>query len=440
MAENDARQGGKGLLETVSDQRRVAIIFNPVSGPLDPAKRRAALEALAHAAGLDAALGETDRERGAEPLARKAVADGMERLLACGGDGTATEAADALAGSHVALAVLPGGTGNLLALNLGIPADTEEAWRLALHGEPRPLDVGRANGHVFLIMAGMGLDAHMVHDADRKLKERLGVLAYVVAALRNLGRPPTRYAITLDGRRFFRRARTVLVANVGRITGGLELVPGADPQDGRLDVAILRAQGLWDLTVLALGTLVGHPPASRGAGDNPLMELHRGREIVIETARPQPVQLDGNEAGFTTRLEVHVEPGALRLVWTPPDANHARLVTDPVAAFSRGAGIAWQLLAGAAAATAVYYRGQAIRALGRRPGPLARHPVLVGLTVGAVTALARHRTAASPCLTDQLAPLEPAKRGEGAPLHALEHPPEDGASARNGVTPSSTNP
>ncbi len=114
----------------------------------------------------------------------------MQRLLVCGGDGTATEAADALVGTKVALAVLPSGTGNLLALNLGIPADADTAWHLALTAEARPLDVGRANGKVFLVMAGMGLDAHMVHDADRELKERLGVLAYLIAALRNLGRPP----------------------------------------------------------------------------------------------------------------------------------------------------------------------------------------------------------------------------------------------------------
>src|SRR5712691_12127040 len=251
--------GENELLESARSRKRVAIIFNPVSGTQDPNKRPAVLEALVHAAGLTSELGETDREQGAVPLARKAVADGAERLLVCGGDGTATEAASALAGSGVALAVLPGGTGNLLAVNLGIPTDPEAALRLALTGEARPLDVGRANGKVFLVMAGMGLDAHMVRDADRELKERLGALAYLVATLRNLRRPPTRYAITIDGRLIYRRARTVLVANVGRITGGLELLPGAVPEDGLLDVAILHAQGFWDLVLVALGALVGHP-------------------------------------------------------------------------------------------------------------------------------------------------------------------------------------
>src|SRR5439155_4941932 len=155
-------------------------------------------------------LGETDREQGATPLARKALAAGMERLLVSGGDGSVTEAADVLAGSPVALAVLPGGTGNLLALNLGVPSDAEAAMRLALTGEVRPVDVGRANGKVFLIMAGVGVDAHMVRDADRNMKERLGVLAYFWAILRNLGRNDTRYDITIDDRLLHRRAKSVL--------------------------------------------------------------------------------------------------------------------------------------------------------------------------------------------------------------------------------------
>src|SRR5436190_781897 len=191
MAANGSKGGGAQLFEAACDLERVAVIFNPASGTQDTGRRRAALEALARAAGLHCELGGTDGEQGAAALA----------------------------------------------------------------GEVRPVDVGRANGKVFLIMAGMGLDAHMVRDADREMKERLGVLAYLWAILRNLGRNDVRYAITIDGRLFHRRAKTVLVANLGRITGGLELVPGADPEDGLLEVAILRAQGLWDLVILAAGAL-----------------------------------------------------------------------------------------------------------------------------------------------------------------------------------------
>src|SRR5436190_17933775 len=116
MAANGSKGGGAQLFEAACDLERLAIIFNPASGTQDTGRRRAALEALARAAGLHCELGETDREAGAAPLARQALADGVERLLVSGGDGSLTEAADVLAGSPVALAVLPGGTGNLLAL------------------------------------------------------------------------------------------------------------------------------------------------------------------------------------------------------------------------------------------------------------------------------------------------------------------------------------
>jgi diacylglycerol kinase (ATP) len=401
MAGSEKKGGGAQLFESACDRERVAIIFNPASGTQDTERRRAALEALARAAGLHCELGETDREQGATPLARQALAHGAERLVVSGGDGSVTEAADVLAGSPVALAVLPGGTGNLLALNLGLPTDAEAAMRLALAGEARPLDVGRANGKVFLIMAGMGLDAHMVRDAGREMKERLGVLAYLWAILRNLGRNDVRYAITIDGQLFQRRAKSVLVANLGRITGGLELVPGADPGDGLLEVAILRAQGFWDLVVLAVSALFGRASAPRFPGRAPLLELHRGREIVIQAARPQPVQLDGNAAEPTDRLEIHVEPGALRLVRGPAAAASAALMAAPVAALSRGASIAWELTAGTAAATAVFLRVRASRALGRRTSLVERHPFLVGLTTGAlVTFLKKRRRTATDILAD----------------------------------------
>src|SRR4028119_815316 len=143
------------LVESACDLERVGIIFNPASGAENLETRRARLEELAQAAGLHCDLVETDIDRGAAPLAKEAVADGMQRVIVSGGDGSVSEAADALTGTDTALAVLPGGTGNLLAVNLGLPLDAKEAMELALHGQAHPTDVGRANGQVFLIMAGI---------------------------------------------------------------------------------------------------------------------------------------------------------------------------------------------------------------------------------------------------------------------------------------------
>jgi YegS/Rv2252/BmrU family lipid kinase len=306
-------------------QQQVAIIFNPASGNADPGTRRGKLEELAQAAGLTCDLTETDREKGAAPLAQEAVNDGMERVLVSGGDGSMAEAAGALAGTDSALAVIPGGTGNLLAVNLGLPTDPKEAMDLALNGEAKPTDVGRANGQVFLIMAGMGADARMIREADREMKNRLGPLAYFLTAFRNLGRTRVTYRVTIDGRRFRRRAHTVLVANLGRVTGGVELVPNTGPDNGMLEVAILRARGFWGLAQVAVNAMLG-----RTRSDN-LFEIHHGREVLIRTARPQPVQLDGNDAGATTRLEVHVEPGALRVVRPAEGAANTHALVPQIA-------------------------------------------------------------------------------------------------------------
>jgi diacylglycerol kinase family enzyme len=314
------------------DQPRLAIVFNPASGTEDPALRRARVEAAARAGGLNGPLQETDRKLGARHPARKVLQDGIRRLLVRGGDGSVTEAASVLAGSNVELAVIPGGTRNLLAVNLGLPADADAAMRLPLTGEARPFDVGRIGQTVFLVMAGMGADARMIRDADRQLKRRYGVLAYAVAAWRHFRKPPTLYRITVDGRTYRRRAQTVLIANLGRITGGIELVGGANPEDGLLEVAILKAKTPRDLARIALRAFLG-----KIRGDE-LVEIHRGRHIVVRSSQAQPVQVDGNPFGTRRHMEARVEPGALRLVHPPAPA-----VPPIVAALAGGGRVALRL-------------------------------------------------------------------------------------------------
>jgi diacylglycerol kinase (ATP) len=296
------------IIELACDRERVAFIFNPASGQGNAALRQSQIERLLRRAGLTCGLTVTSQDRGAGPLAQEAVRDGMERVIVSGGDGSVTEAAEALAGTGVALGIVPGGTGNLVALNLGIPADTDAAVRLALTGRPTAIDIGCCNDTPFVLMAGLGWDARLIQDADRRLKNRLGVLAYFWAALRNVAHPSTAYHLRIDGRTLRRRAKSVIVANLGRITGGLQVIPGTHPRDGFLEVAILRAESQIDFVGLLWSALRGK------MREDARLEIFRGREIVVETSHPQPLQLDGNEAGETARAEIRIQQRALCVV------------------------------------------------------------------------------------------------------------------------------
>jgi len=365
------------LLEADCAQERVALIFNPMSGTQDPVARRSKLEQLAREAGLTCELGETDQKEGAKPLALRALKDGVDRIIVSGGDGSVAEAAEVVAGTDVVLGVVPGGTGNLLALNLGLSTDPATAVRVASSATPRAIDVGRANGRVFLIVAGIGADAQMVQDADRDLKRRWGVLAYFIAAWRNLGRPLGRYRITIDGQTFYRRAQTILVANLGRITGGVELIPGANPEDGMFDVAVIRARHFRDVVTVGLRAILG-----RHQSDN-LTQTFRGRRITIETSRPQPIEVDGNDLGETRRLEITLQPKALKLAvpeTSAPGFPHPAALVAEVAARPL-----WvPLVAGLTTCTALAIRARYARRQGVEPDWAARHPAVVGTTVAAL--------------------------------------------------------
>lgn len=388
LAASHPLTGGKPvsqLAETACGQERVAFIFNPVSGTQDPATRRSRLEQLSREVGLTCKLDETDLQDGARPLARQALEDGIQRVIVSGGDGSVAEAAEVIAGTDVILGVVPGGTGNLLAVNLGLPNDPAAAIRGAMNQDYQSLDVGRANGRVFLIVAGIGADARMVQDADRELKRRWGALAYFIAAWRNLGRPLVRYRITVDGETYTRRAQTVLVGNLGRITGGVELIPGADPTDGLLDVAIIRARNFRDIAIVALRAILG-----RHQSDN-LTEIHRGRRIVIETAHPQPAEIDGNDIGETGRLVVEVEPGALKLARPEPAANP---FPDPAALVAEvAARPLWiPLLAGVGTYALLKWKASHDENSGQAANAVTRHPWLAGVLAASIVGLAVGRT------------------------------------------------
>jgi diacylglycerol kinase family enzyme len=206
----------------------------------------------------------------------------------------------------VPLAIVPAGTANLLASNLGIPQDIEEAVVVGLRGCRRVLDTGIANGEHFAVMAGAGFDAAMIRDVGGAAKGRFGRLAYVWSGARQLRRSATKARVKVDGQRVHRgRVSCVLVGNVGSLFGGLTVFPDAEPDDGVLDVGVVSAATLREWAGVFAAALRGRPAASRH------VRMFRGRSVRARFDRAVPYELDGGDRGEDDRLRVDVAARSL---------------------------------------------------------------------------------------------------------------------------------
>lgn len=252
-------------------------------------------------------------------LAEYGVAEGVDVVAVFGGDGTTMQAASALVGTDTALGLLPGGTGNLLAGNLRLPANPVKAAEAMVRGAPRPLDLGRltrADGttQYFAVACGAGMDARVMVETPSAQKHKWGMMAYVATTLRlmtELRSVP--FHLTIDGVEHDAEGAMVLVANCGEVIPPvIRLGHGISPHDGLLDVVVMRAnspaQGIravWDLLTDASGTF----------GKDVMVGFARGREIRVEVpdGAVQPVQLDGDPGGETPFTATAV-PEAIRVM------------------------------------------------------------------------------------------------------------------------------
>jgi diacylglycerol kinase family enzyme len=295
--------------------RRSVVVFNPVR--VDGLEaRRAAVEAALTEAGwpLPEWVETTEDDPGAGQ-ARQAVADGAQVVFVCGGDGTVRSCIEGLAGTDVALAVLPAGTGNLLAVNLGVPDDPAAAVRMATEHGRRRIDVGDVEGRAFVVMAGMGFDAALLEDASTTLKAKVGPVAYVFSALRHLRDRRMQIEVHLDDRPpLRRRARSVIIGNVGRLQGGVRLLADAEPDNGQMDVAILQPRSLGHWVQTSWGVL-------RHRDRVPHMEVLRAAHITVVSTHDEPRQVDGDAIDPGRRLTVTVRPGALELCVPRPEES-----------------------------------------------------------------------------------------------------------------------
>ena len=287
-------------------KKRVAVIAHAgksTGGGLEELR-----EVLKQAGVTDLIWSEVPKSRYAPERVKKALKKGAETIFVWGGDGMVQRCVDAMAGSDARLAIIPAGTANLFASNLDIPDDIAGAVQVGLNGTERNLDVGKMNGERFAVMAGAGLDARMIRDADAGPKDRFGRLAYIWAASKNLRVEPFKARVEVNGDLWYKGdASCLLIGNVGALFGGVEAFESARPDDGELEVGITHAESLGQWARTIARTAVG------SAGQSPFVQVTKAKRIDVEFNRKVLYELDGGERDEVKRLKVKVEPGAIIL-------------------------------------------------------------------------------------------------------------------------------
>jgi YegS/Rv2252/BmrU family lipid kinase len=249
---------------------------------------------------------EIPKSKHASKAVTSALKQGANLIFVWGGDGTVQRCLDASVGTNTELAIVPAGTANLFARNLGIPQDIGECVDIGLHGARRTLDVGCFNGERFGVMAGAGFDAAMIQQAGGGLKDHLGRVAYVWTGSQNLRAKPFRAKIAVDGTSWYDdKASCILIGNLGSLFGGVEVFDDADPEDGRLEVGVVNADGVMDWMRTLARTAVGHPDRS------PFVRVTKARKIKVKLNRKVLYEVDGGDRVKVRRFKVEVEPRAV---------------------------------------------------------------------------------------------------------------------------------
>lgn len=261
---------------------------------------------LRRAGVVDPYWSEVPKSKYAPERVERALQEGAELVFVWGGDGMVQRCIDVLAGSDAKLAIVPAGTANLFASNLGIPQNIAEAIEIGLRGEARTLDVGTLNGERFAVMAGAGLDARMIQGADGHLKDRFGRLAYVWTASKNLRTEPFEAKIEVNDELWYEGpASCILLGNLGSLFGGVEAFDDASPDDGLLEVGVTNAQGLgqWARTVART--------AVSSSAKSPFVQVTKAKKLTAYLDRKVPYELDGGDRKKVKKLKARVEPGAI---------------------------------------------------------------------------------------------------------------------------------
>ncbi len=323
----------------MAETTHLGVVWNP--SKTTRAELEAALASAKARAGIDPQVSwyETAVDDPGRAATKAALAAGADTVVAAGGDGTVRAVAEVLAeaGGSASLSVAPLGTGNLLARNLGIElGDLAVALERALVGHPRSLDIGWAElqldgvteRHAFAVMAGFGIDAHMITETNDELKQQAGWLAYVESlgrAVAASGKIEVRVALG-GGPVSTIEAHTVIVGNCGTLQGGFTLLPDADPADGELDLLVLGAEGIggwfdtlqnfvWNSGIKrilgGIGGIGGED--AEGAVSSDSVTHRRVQRLEMELAEPRVFEVDGDDLGETSTIAISVQANAIRV-------------------------------------------------------------------------------------------------------------------------------
>lgn len=309
------------------ERKEALIIFNPTAHNAPGVRRLEEIVLWMQSEGWRVSWEQTQQRGDGVAMAARAAESGIPLVMACGGDGTLNEVANGLAGTDSALGMIPAGTSNLWAREVGLDKPHAEAVRLMVQGERRLVDLGRTGGRYFLLLAGFGIDAAITRHVPLGIKDRIGAAAYGLSAVRELLRwKSVRTTVRMDG---VERQVDLLMALAGntRLYAGLtQITPTAKVDDGKLDVCIYQGSGRRDIIFHSMRTLTRIHRKARN------VIYRRVRKVEFQWEEPVPVQVDGDTLDYCPTeavicpkaLWVAVPAGLKSPIFLPRPAHHRR--------------------------------------------------------------------------------------------------------------------
>lgn len=290
------------------------LIYNPTSGPIWNSFKPVIVENYLKDRGWDIKVTPTEYQGHASELAKESAKNGTYLVIAAGGDGTINEVVQGLAGSETVLAILPVGTTNVMARDLKIPLNLQDALSVIVNGEEDSIDLGVVNDRYFVLMVGIGFDAKLINEVDSNLKKMTGIVAFAATSpVSMFSHKQSKMSITLwdkEGKKkkFKKTSYQALISNAPTYAISLTVSLDAKLNDGLLDLDIFKTDKLhqfaWKLISIAFFTK---------KNDKEAVDNFQFQKMMLKADPPMPIQVDGDSYGYTPAL-FEVKPNYLKIL------------------------------------------------------------------------------------------------------------------------------